>query len=331
MPSLRIARRAFHASIINTSRPFATTTYRFANANPGNAEEHDGTEEYRKYQKEKPLNPHMTNTNSTIANEMPSVGARKVPPELIASLDGKFSPKDSVPENTERMTGGTQDGKGSGINREMAVGELEGASFRVEPLRRDGEHEEKMRARLLYQSRKRGILESDLLMSTFADAHLPTMTAAQMVQYDHFLDENDWDIYYWATQEPAPTSRETAEGAGFGAEGATTSAMGTDQKGSPVAQGTDPGKQTGPELETDEWRNGAPRSGEWAQTIGTFKPAYRPVPKRWQNSEILAMLRKHVISRSAGGVHEVEKNDDSVSGKGMAFMPPIFETDQRRA
>lgn len=181
------------------------------------------------------------------------------------------------------------------------------------------------------QSRKRGTLESDLLMSTFADAHLPTMTAAQMVQYDHFLDENDWDIYYWVTQGPSPTSRETAEGAGFGAEGATANAMGTDQKKSPVAQGTDPGKQTGPELETDAWRNGAARSGEWAQTIGTFKPAYRPVPKRWQNSEILAMLRKHVISRSAGGVHEVEMSHESTSGKGMAFMPPIFETDQKRS
>lgn len=153
------------------------------------------------------------------------------------------------------------------------------------------------------QSRKRGTLESDLLMSTFADAHLKEMTPSQMAQYDLFLDENDWDIYYWATQEPTPTSRETAEGAGPGPKGATSNALGTD-KPSPVAQGTNPGKQTGPELETDAWRNGQPRSGEWAQTVGTFKPAYRPVPVRWRNSEILAMLRRHVISRSAGGIHE---------------------------
>src|ERR1700679_2317329 len=64
------------------------------------------------------------------------------------------------------------------------------------------------------QSRKRGTLESDLLMSTFAEAHLREMTPAQMAQYDLFLDENDWDIYYWATQEPPPTSQETAEGGG---------------------------------------------------------------------------------------------------------------------
>lgn len=153
------------------------------------------------------------------------------------------------------------------------------------------------------QSRKRGTLESDLLMSTFADTYLPHMTPAQMAQYDLFLDENDWDIYYWATQEPTPTSMETAEGAGSGPQGASA-----------VAQGKDQGKQTGPELETDEWRQGQPRSGEWAQTIGTFKPAYRPVPARWKNSEILAMLRRHVISRSAGGVHEEQPE---VGGEGL--------------
>jgi len=85
-------------------------------------------------------------------------------------------------------------------------------------------------------------------MSTFAEAHLREMTPAQMAQYDLFLDENDWDIYYWATQEPSPTSMETAEGAG-------------PQKASPVAQGTDPGKQAGPELETDEWKPSKPGKG----------------------------------------------------------------------
>lgn len=136
------------------------------------------------------------------------------------------------------------------------------------------------------QSRKRGTLESDLLLSTFADANLSRMSTKQLEQYDLFLDENDWDIYYWATQEPTPTSHETAEG-------------GSPDIATPVAQG-----KAMDQSETDAWRNGAPRSGEWAQTVGTFKPAYRPVPQRWKNSEILAMLRKHVIDRSAGGVHE---------------------------
>jgi hypothetical protein len=125
----------------------------------------------------------------------------------------------------------------------------------------------------------------------------------QMIQYDLFLDENDWDIYYWATQEPTLTPRETAEGASSGSEGVTLNAQGKNMS-SPVARGTDQGKQTGPGLDTDQWRQGRARSGEWAQTIGAFKPAYRPVPARWKNSEILAMLRRHVIERSAGGIHE---------------------------
>jgi hypothetical protein len=155
-------------------------------------------------------------------------------------------------------------------------------------------------------------------MSTFAEAHLRDMTPAQMAQYDLFLDENDWDIYYWATQEPTPTSQETAEGAGQGPQGATANAEGSNM--SPVAQRTDAGKQTGPELETDEWKQGQSRSGEWAQTIGTFKPAYRPVPARWKSSEILAMLRRHVLSRSANGVLEIDagsEGDIKGTGGGM--------------
>jgi len=308
------------------ARPISTTSRRMAG--PGNAKEHSTAEEHRKIQTEKPLNPHMTNTNSTVVNDMPSVGAQKAPPELISSIAPDFIPRDSVPENTERMTGGTQKGAPEGgLYAELGVGEMEGAKFKVEPLRRTGEDHNTTRARLLYQSRKRGTLESDLLMSTFAEAHLREMTPAQMAQYDLFLDENDWDIYYWATQEPSPTSMETAEGAG-----PTTA--------SAVAQGTDPGKQAGPELKTDEWRQGKPSkpsSGEWAQTVGTFKPAYRPVPARWRNSEILAMLKRHVVSRSAGGIHEgpAEVSGESLSqsvkgtgGGGMAFMPPVFETDR---
>ncbi len=148
------------------------------------------------------------------------------------------------------------------------------------------------------QSRKRGTLESDLLLSTFADTNLPRMTTRQLQQYDIFLDENDWDIYYWATQEPTPTSRETAEG-------------GNPDSSTPAAQG-----KAMDQSETDAWRKGAPRSGEWAQTVGTFKPAYRPVPQRWKNSEILSMLRKHVLVRSAGGVHE--DSSAQVGGKGLA-------------
>ncbi|KAI4216728.1 MAG: hypothetical protein LQ349_009088, partial [Xanthoria aureola] len=290
-------------SISGVTRPFSTAFPRFQ----PNEREHDTQPEWRESQKSKPTGPHMTNTNSTIANEMPSVGADKAPPELLTSVDPHFVPKDSVPENTERMTGGTQKGAPeSGVNSELEVGQMEGAKFKVEPLRRTGEDDNTMRASIstdilsisIDQSRKRGTLESDLLLSTFADTNLPRMTTRQLQQYDVFLDENDWDIYYWATQEPTPTSRETAEG-------------GNPDSSTPAAQG-----KAMDQSETDAWRKGAPRSGEWAQTVGTFKPAYRPVPQRWKNSEILSMLRKHVLHRSAGGVHE--DSSAQVEGKGLA-------------
>lgn len=131
------------------------------------------------------------------------------------------------------------------------------------------------------------------------------MTKNQLLAYDLFLDENDWDIYYWATQEPTPTSMEYAEGAG-------------PDLAYPAAQGMDgpaPGEATGPSKEVKRTQN---RSGEWAQTWGAFKPAYRPVPTRWKNSEILSLLREHVISRSAGGVLGVGQESAKVSGEGLA-------------
>ncbi|AOW26507.1 Flavinator of succinate dehydrogenase family protein [Candida albicans] len=72
--------------------------------------------------------------------------------------------------------------------------------LKIQPIVRTGETIEVKRARLLYQSRKRGILESDLLLSRFADKYLKTMTMEELDEYDKLLDEADWDIYYWATK-----------------------------------------------------------------------------------------------------------------------------------
>lgn len=141
-----------------------------------------------------------------------------------------------------------------------------------------------------------------------------------MEQYDRFLDENDWDIYYWATQEPTPTSQETAEGAMEHEQGATASASGSSEGYKGPANGNAP---------VDVGKSGPVEKGkgEWAQTVGTFKPAYRPVPQRWRNSEILSLLRKHVLSRSAGGTgvldgargEVVEDSVDEKSGKGKCI------------
>ncbi|KAL0581876.1 Succinate dehydrogenase assembly factor 2 mitochondrial [Marasmius crinis-equi] len=75
------------------------------------------------------------------------------------------------------------------------------------PIERVNESLQTMRARLIYQSRKRGTLESDLLLSTFANENLVGMTEAELKEYDKLLDEPDWDIYYWATGKRAVPER----------------------------------------------------------------------------------------------------------------------------
>ncbi|KAF7282635.1 succinate dehydrogenase assembly factor 2-A, mitochondrial-like [Rhynchophorus ferrugineus] len=69
------------------------------------------------------------------------------------------------------------------------------------PKNRENEDIEQRKARLVYQSRKRGMLENDLLLSTFVSKHLNTFTETQLDNYDKLINgpSNDWDIYYWAT------------------------------------------------------------------------------------------------------------------------------------
>ncbi|KAL8561963.1 hypothetical protein ACOMHN_001289 [Nucella lapillus] len=66
---------------------------------------------------------------------------------------------------------------------------------------RIGESEELMRARLVYQSRKRGMLENGLLLSTFAGLYLDKLNTSQLKMYDTLINKptNDWEIYYWMT------------------------------------------------------------------------------------------------------------------------------------
>jgi hypothetical protein len=145
MPSTRLILRSSR-TLLTFSRPFSTFIPRLNTNERGN----DTTVEWRKKQVERPLNPYLANTTSTIANEIPSVGKQAPPPEMLSSADPNFVLKDAVPENTERMAGRTQSGSdASRSNKELGVGELEGAKFKVEPLRRTGEDVITTRARLL--------------------------------------------------------------------------------------------------------------------------------------------------------------------------------------
>ncbi|EZA50750.1 Succinate dehydrogenase assembly factor 2, mitochondrial [Ooceraea biroi] len=72
---------------------------------------------------------------------------------------------------------------------------------------RKEENADVKRARLTYQSRKRGMLENGLLLSTFAKRYLNTFDDKQLQLYDQLINlpSNDWDIFYWATGvKPTP-------------------------------------------------------------------------------------------------------------------------------
>jgi hypothetical protein len=124
------------------------------------------------------------------------------------------------------------------------------------------------------------------------------MTPSQLQEYDRFLDENDWDIYYWATQEPQAFSIQTST--------------------CPTKDHAQP-----KDMPTDTWKNGAAKNGEWAQTVGAFKPAYRPVPERWANSEILALLRQHVQGKMATGSMGPGTGSSTERGGGLGRMPDV--------
>ncbi|ESP00820.1 hypothetical protein LOTGIDRAFT_238502 [Lottia gigantea] len=72
---------------------------------------------------------------------------------------------------------------------------------------RSGETTELKRARLLYQSRKRGMTENGLLLSSFAAKFLDNLNEDQLTLYDRLINKptNDWEIYYWITgNKPTP-------------------------------------------------------------------------------------------------------------------------------
>jgi succinate dehydrogenase assembly factor 2 len=67
------------------------------------------------------------------------------------------------------------------------------------------------------------MLEGDLILSTFAAEHLPSMSEQELLEYDRvslsdrsisivliwlqLLDEPDWDIYYWSIEKKDPPER----------------------------------------------------------------------------------------------------------------------------
>jgi succinate dehydrogenase assembly factor 2 len=73
--------------------------------------------------------------------------------------------------------------------------------------KRSTESVEQKRSRLLYQSRKRGISENCILLTTFSNRHLSKMNEKELDEYDKIVNSlyNEWELYYWMTQaKPEP-------------------------------------------------------------------------------------------------------------------------------
>ncbi len=111
--------------------------------------QHENVASWREIQKEKATGPILENTTSTASKEFPSIGADKPPPELLMSADPDFQPSDSLPQTEGKTEGSQSDGLSGGSKSELGVGEMEGAQFKIEPLRRTGEDGNTLRARLL--------------------------------------------------------------------------------------------------------------------------------------------------------------------------------------
>jgi antitoxin CptB len=61
------------------------------------------------------------------------------------------------------------------------------------------------RKRLLYQSRHRGMQETDFLLGGFAEKFLPTLDGALLDRFEALLDEGDNDLFNWISgKEPVP-------------------------------------------------------------------------------------------------------------------------------
>lgn len=67
---------------------------------------------------------------------------------------------------------------------QTSLDELDEELSLPQPLDRTGEDVDTLRARLVYQTRKRGTLETDLILSTFAKEYLPTMSEDEMKLFD---------------------------------------------------------------------------------------------------------------------------------------------------
>lgn len=63
------------------------------------------------------------------------------------------------------------------------------------------------RKRLIFRSWHRGTREMDLIMGSFAENNVPSMTEAELDLYEELLHTPDPDVYDWVSgQKPVPAN-----------------------------------------------------------------------------------------------------------------------------
>jgi len=66
------------------------------------------------------------------------------------------------------------------------------------------------RKRLIYQSQYRGVKENDIILGRFAQAHVMSLDAQALDDYETLLQQPDNDIYDWlAGREAVPPAFDT--------------------------------------------------------------------------------------------------------------------------
>ncbi|GGF03679.1 hypothetical protein GCM10011611_06440 [Aliidongia dinghuensis] len=64
--------------------------------------------------------------------------------------------------------------------------------------------DDERRKRLLFRSWHRGTKEADLLLGSFAEAHLSGFSPADLACYEALLEQNDADLWDWMTGQADP-------------------------------------------------------------------------------------------------------------------------------
>ena len=106
----------------------------------------------------------------------------------------------------------------SGLTNEQAAkvveinDQLRNRHVKIEATMDPVEKEFARRKRMIYRSKQRGWLEADILMGSWAVQYVPTLTTAQLDEYETILNEETIDIFNYITKkDPLPAHLQNLE------------------------------------------------------------------------------------------------------------------------